>query len=155
VPLSLWRQVGGMAGSISAGVVSDTLVHSKRDVTSCLYAAITIPALFGIGLIASILSGSGGGSHGDTDQRSVVVTAMLAMCMFCVGVGINGPKTLMGMCAREGVPAARVGFVGGILGIVQHLILPEYRAPRLAASKHSSHSQWLVTGRVVITLLSP
>lgn len=105
-------------GSISAGIVSDTLVYQKRDVTSCIYAAVSIPAILGIALIMPTLKASGAVdglvqfSSSSVDSFSI----WLAICMFSVGVGINGPKTLMGMCAREGVPAGRVGLVGGILG---------------------------------------
>lgn len=106
--------MGGMVGSMSAGVVSDALFDARRDITSAVYASLTIPALLGLAALCSAI-------HQSSPPELMPHTsmkAMLAVCMFCVGVGINGPKTLVGMCAREGVPSFRVGLTGGILGMI-------------------------------------
>ena len=107
-------------GSMSAGAVSDMLLFQRRDVTSCVYAALCLPATLGVMLCTIVIKHTPypPTSNDSVSQVFSLSHMCLAVCMFCIGVGINGPKTLVGMCVREGVPAKRVGLIGGILGTI-------------------------------------
>lgn len=49
---------------------------------------------------------------------SILQRLLLSLCVFCIGAGLNGPKTLLGMCVRDEVSRDAQGLAGGILGIV-------------------------------------
>jgi sugar phosphate permease len=42
----------------------------------------------------------------------------MSACLFLIGMGVNGPKTLIGVSVRESVPSSAIGLAGGILGII-------------------------------------
>jgi MFS family permease len=46
---------------------------------------------------------------------------LLSLCLFLIGMGVNGPKTLLGVSVRESVPSSAIGLAGGILGIIGQL----------------------------------
>jgi sugar phosphate permease len=45
-------QVGGMVGSLSSGIASDSLFHQRRDITSFFYTLLMIPAFLFIPLLS-------------------------------------------------------------------------------------------------------
>ena len=43
---------------------------------------------------------------------------LMSFALFLIGIGANGPKTLIGVSVREIVSENTVGLAGGLLGIV-------------------------------------
>jgi OPA family sugar phosphate sensor protein UhpC-like MFS transporter len=89
---------GGVVGTLLSGPLSDIL-GGKRNFTSllyCLLLTVSIPAL-------SLV-----------DKQSPIV--YVNMCVFLIGFGVNGPKTLAGIAVRE-MHTEAAGTAGGALGM--------------------------------------
>lgn len=130
-------QIGGSAGSFLSGIVSDGL-DGRRPLTAALFAITAVPALLLFPTTqlmeanaAQTILPSGAFLRTDGRLDSVLVLGIplgvQAMeyfargCLFLAGMGLNGPKTLLGVCVRDMVPSAINGTVGGLLGLVGQL----------------------------------
>jgi len=106
-------QVGGVAGSLASGVISDMrIMNHRKDLTCLLFSLVLLPTY-------ALLSITG---LPDTDMHGVASalsnTGWLSVCMLVVGIGASGPKTLIGLMVRNFVPMKHMGLAGGLLGFI-------------------------------------
>ena len=141
--LMLWNEIGGMTGTLICGILSDRLGGNKY-LTSFIFVIICIPAMlyFPSGNIVEInsteySSGLLENYFSITSFYSVFSNILLLkkmiyntlsgktgiarLCLFIMGFGINGPKTLLGIMVRDLVPRGVSGTIGGIYGLVSQV----------------------------------
>ena len=141
--LMLWNEIGGMTGTLICGILSDRLGGNKY-LTSFIFVIICIPAMlyFPSGNIVEINSTEYSPEFLEnyfsiTSFYSVFSNILLLkkmiyntlsgkagiarLCLFIMGFGINGPKTLLGIMVRDLVPRGVSGTIGGIYGLVSQV----------------------------------
>lgn len=144
--LMLWNEIGGMAGTLACGVLSD-LLGGRKYLTVLIFVFICIPSIayfpttfHGINSIENY-ENSSEGFFGNFEwvftvdsvlQNSRFFGSFLfnrfsgdlglaRLCLFSMGFGINGPKTLLGVMIRDLVPRGVSGTIGGVFGLVAQI----------------------------------
>lgn len=148
--LMLWNEMGGMVGTLLCGVLSDIL-GGRKCLTLLIFTAICIsgvvyfPIVFPVSLIEgqselslaffspfvfnefapemfvkslqnntlALLQSVHGTFSGHIGAARI--------CLFLMGFGINGPKTLLGVMVRDIVPREVSGTIGGIFGLISQI----------------------------------
>lgn len=102
-------EIGGIAGSVAAGVVSDML-GGRRNLAALSFTALTLPGL----VILWFLPTPDKENNDNVDPLTLFVGFA---ALFELGFAINGPKTLCGIAAREMAHPHAAGIAGGLLGL--------------------------------------
>ena len=145
--LMLWNEIGGMVGTLVCGILSDRL-NGNKYLTSFIFVIICIPAMFyfptgniieindvknctelNVGLSENTLMIT---SFYNVLSNTLILKKMIyntlsgkagiaRLCLFIMGFGINGPKTLLGIMVRDLVPRGVSGTIGGVFGLVSQV----------------------------------
>lgn len=140
--IMLWNELGGLAGSLLCGVVSDAL-GGRRCLTCLLFACVCLPGYWCLPISlsaadpvsalhkpmtasATATSSSVGFGMGfgmgfglsDWGIELLGWDVRMRACLFALGMGINGPKTLLSMAVRDAVPMEIAASAGGVFGLV-------------------------------------
>ena len=107
--MMLWNEVGGLAGSLACGAVSDVL-GGRRCLAALLFACVCLPGYWAFPLPPDPLT--------FVAHHIYTYDARLRFALLAMGFGINGPKTLLCIAVRDVVPKEAVGVAGGVLGLV-------------------------------------
>ena len=145
--LMLWNEIGGMVGTLVCGIISDRLSGNKY-LTSFIFVIICIPAMFYFPT-GNIIEINDLQNYQELNTRlsekPLIMTSFYSvlsnililkkmiynilsgkagiarLCLFIMGFGINGPKTLLGIMVRDLVPRGVSGTIGGVFGLVSQV----------------------------------
>lgn len=145
--LMLWNEIGGMIGTLLCGVLSDFL-GGKKYLTLFIFVIICMPAMFYFPskriTESNSMENANDFNRGILDSyvsitslndmllnivifyKLVYITlsgklGIVRLCLFTMGFGINGPKTLLGVMIRDLVPRGVSGTIGGVFGLVSQV----------------------------------
>lgn len=148
--LMLWNEMGGMVGTLLCGVLSDFL-GGRKCLTLLIFTAICILGVVYFPIVSpiSLIEGQSELSLAFSSPfifnefapemfvkslqnntlalfQSVHGTfsghiGAARICLFLMGFGINGPKTLLGVMVRDLVPREVSGTIGGIFGLISQI----------------------------------
>eukprot|EP00638_Chattonella_subsalsa_P005159 CAMPEP_0117754592 /NCGR_PEP_ID=MMETSP0947-20121206/12916_1 /TAXON_ID=44440 /ORGANISM="Chattonella subsalsa, Strain CCMP2191" /LENGTH=418 /DNA_ID=CAMNT_0005573701 /DNA_START=391 /DNA_END=1647 /DNA_ORIENTATION=+ len=120
--LVTWMELGSICGNIGSGVASDFL-GGRRKLTALLFSALTVPAflVFYLGLPSEVGELFSGVSGALPLALTDLLPRMDCMCLFVMGMGMNGPRTLGPVAMREGMHSAAAGTATGLMGLAGQL----------------------------------
>ena len=145
--LMLWNEIGGMTGTLLCGILSD-LLGGKKYLTSFIFVCICIIAIAYFPKNLKSVKNTENLSWGEENFfldnfqslisiQSIVINCKILLelivsifkgqlglarfCLFSMGLGINGPKTLLGVMVRDLVPREISGTIGGLFGLISQI----------------------------------
>jgi sugar phosphate permease len=110
--LTMFSELGGIAGSCLSGPVCDMLLRGD----AVLYSALT-SAFCGVACLGLLLPNSPPSLAATTESMSLSTAMILRFSLFFAGIFVNGPKTLLPLAMAKAAPVGRAGAYAGLLGL--------------------------------------
>jgi len=116
--LVFWMELGSIAGNMSSGVISDFL-GGRRILTSFLFSILPIPCFmaFVYGFPNIFLFNAMSSEYFVGNSLINIFPSAECLCLFLVGLGANGFRSMGPVAMREEMPVTSAGTAAGLMGL--------------------------------------